>query len=591
MAEEKSTITDKETAQQERRNFVRLSALGAAAALLITSEGKAQTTPQQGVGLTPAAPTPLPALPEKIDPAKIPGLSAMIKAKSETFARSGGDKQAWEKIKSAIDSNMRVTADGSAAGSLSPFSRAIESGFVFKAEPLDANFSPLHVEPLIDQAADLLDRGLRDRATWDEQAIKMLELSLELGEYKDLDAIHAEEEQAGLYDVPSRLSAAEKSAEALNASYQQYNEDLIDRIIQDLYSTDEINKSYNASRKAAWLTGLVPARYDGQTLVEWKKYNYGGVEKEMATWAIDAAEALSAHQLFTESRSWRLQKEIFDTLTEVSKRKLPGLNSKAEWDDLNANFMRRRTLIARKYQDIKSRAAVDPDGILNYQKRLAPLRKRFHEDFRHALARLKVISQGMRDLYKYNVPLPTDEGSVDYFDRCLIWTRSAIQWLIRFSRVDQSVVVPVSMRDILGEDLYRQEREIGKWTLPLDANVFGGMVQLRVRGLSAFVVGESAEDKLWQLTVSVPPLGTVLYLSGDPIKIDQSRIPPCRFARVTKRESLREPDLVGVSSLYNASPVGLWEVQVNSSIPKEKLDKLKDIHLDIHLAYRSKSVV
>jgi hypothetical protein len=579
----------KETQRKaDRRRLLSLGALGAAS-LLIPKNVHAQepTAKQQVSKAAPAEPVP------SVDKTKGPPLEA-FKFSAQPFSRSASEQKEWDRMRNIIRSDLRPTSDGTVTGSLSAFTRRIEAGFKFKAQDRDEDFSYLHVEPLLDQAADLLDRGLRDRAVWDEQSVKMLDLTLELSEYSELDEIHAEEERRGLYDVPWKQSKADHSAEALNARYQQINEDIIDRLIADYYNDTTINEQYNAARKAGWLTGCLVYSFQGQTFAGYQKHTYGGVEKDVADHALDAADKISLHQLFTQLRSLRLQKEVFDTLTEVSKQRLPGLEARSDWDTLNANFMRRRTIVARRYQDIKSKAATDVDGILNYQKRLGPLYDRFHSDFRHALARLFVVQKGLKLIYGYSEPFPADGQAVDYFDKCMIWTRSAIQWVIRFSRQDQSLAIPISLRQILGDDAYREGRKTGKWEIDLGDKFFAKLLHLRLRGLSVFVVGDDpliggnkAEDALWSFEIRAPLSAKINHVMGTSATLDQSSVPPCQLGRVTSRDSRREPDVVGSSALYNASPIGQWQVKVHGSIPAVDLDKLKDVHLDLHLTYRN----
>lgn len=568
--------------QNERRRFLSLGALSAmgATGLILATSASASAQDKSATPSQPQTPT--------SPPAKDPGIQTQdLAVKAGTFTRTGNELQAWNRTRSLIEGELKPTIDGSSSGALVPFSRRIESGFRSKGDALEEEFSLLHVEPLIDQAADLLDRGLRDRAVWDDQAVKWLQLALELGEYKELDVIHADEEGAGLYDVPSKQSIAEYVAEDLNAKYQQVNENMVENLISTYLNVNEIYKVHNAAIKSAWLTGCLPYRFDGQVFAGYVQHSYAGVSKDVADHAYDAALDLSWHQLMVELGSQRLQKEVFDTLTEVSKRRLPGLKAKSDWDSLNANFMRRRTLVARKYQDIKSRAATEVDGLLNYQKRLVPLKERFHSDFNYALRRLTAVRQGLSIIFGYNEPFPSDANAIDYFDKCLQWTRSAVQWLIRFSRQDQSLVLPISLRTLLGDTVYKQQRETGLWEVVLDENLFPDLRHVRLRGITVFVEGDDATNKLWQMTARPPLQSSFSHLSNKSVKIDQSQIPVCRLGRITGRDSRREPDVVGMSSLYNASPIGTWGVRVNGSVPAEKLDKLKDVVIDLHLAYRS----
>lgn len=511
------------------------------------------------------------------------------------FKRSEEEKKAWETIQSILKSDYLLTSDGTPAGELSKLALRIEKDFSFIAQERDDDFSSFHIEPLLDQAADLLDRGLKDRETWDEQATKMFLLALELNEYKELDEIHQLEEANGIYDVNWKQSGAEYRAEETSSRWQSGLKSFVDNMLSNFYSGEAFNKQYNAARKASWLVGIVYYLFQGQTFSEYVKHKWGDSEKEASAFAIEAAEAQSEYSLNVQRESLALQQGVHNANSEVSKERLPGLEARSNWDILNANFLRRRTTVARNYQDIKSKAATDPDGILNYGKRLDSLKKRFHQDFRDALARLKAVQIGLRDIYGYDAPLPADESSIDYFDECLLWSRQAIQWLIRFSRAEQSFILPVSLRGIVGDNAWHDNCKSGIWEINLSEDFFIDLTHVRLRGLSASFIGSfaerrlCAEKKLWQVAIKVPPIGQINHITGNKVELDQSKIPPCRLARVTDRNSPRDPDIAGMSALFNVSPIGKWTIQVLGSVPKSSnFSEIHDIQLDLHLAFRSK---
>ena len=91
----------------------------------------------------------------------------------------------------------------------------------------------------------------------------------------------------------------------------------------------------------------------------------------------------------------------------------------------------------------------------------------------------------------------------------------------------------------------------------------------------------------------IPRVGHVVQCDGSTTIIDQSRVPECVLARVTGRESQRAPDVVGVSSLFNAAPIGKgnWRVKILGALPandntSDLTSDLEDLHIDLHLAFR-----
>jgi hypothetical protein len=174
---------------------------------------------------------------------------------------------------------------------------------------------------------------------------------------------------------------------------------------------------------------------------------------------------------------------------------------------------------------------------------------------------MKKASEGLRDLYGYTVELPKTEDTVDYFDDCLLWSRQAIEWLIKFSRRDQNVILPISVRKLVGENDWEKQvasKQI-KFKLPRES-YFDNMSHVRLRGLGAVALDDDP-DRLWQISAEVPRIGTVFHNNGTETHPDQSLLPACRLARVTRRSTARDSDVVGAAVLHNASPVGTWNVE------------------------------
>src|SRR5262249_32354933 len=108
----------------------------------------------------------------------------------------------------SLDPDLHLTRDGLPTGALGLVLQSVDSGFQ-SLQGNSGSFPLLHVEPLLDQASDLLDRGIKERSQWAELSAKALDAVLELYEFIELDRIHRNEEKEGLYDIPWLQSAAE----------------------------------------------------------------------------------------------------------------------------------------------------------------------------------------------------------------------------------------------------------------------------------------------------------------------------------------------------------------------------------------------
>lgn len=590
------------------RRELLLSGAAGILGLLIASEALSQSpsatpqpTPAPSPGILGAPLKSEPSAFMSIAPSKVPGstlpafsarstatlMSDTARPPASVFARSSNDENAWKSIKTKVRSEFRVTSDGTSVGSLSTFARSITSNLRIEAKA--DQFNSLHVEPLIDQAADLLDRGVKDRTAWDELAVKWTNLNLEMNEYVDLDEIHREEERDGLYDVPFQQSVAAYNSEVAYSWGLNFSEYKIRTWFEFLYGAGKFEEYVNAAALGGWIGGCVPWTFNGQSFAGYAQHTFNNVQDTVANHGMNSA-AITARKQFNEGyASMDLMRDSTNTLYQCSKSRLPGLLAKMNWDAKNASFQRRRTAVARKYQDLKAKAASDIDGLLNYQKRLIPLRERFQDDFNHALSRLTAVQQGLVSIYGYDGPsLPAPSKEIDYFDKCLQWTRNAIQWLIRFSRMDQNVVFPISVRSLIGGDMFKDGRKDKSWQFRLGNSNFPEMAHVRLRGISSYVMPTAGnEPRVWGFSLAVPKAGLFYHLNGTNHTVDQSKVPPCRLYRVVRRIDIRESDVAGATALFNASPIGLWTVTLDGAIPiGEDYSDLHDIHIDLHLAYR-----
>jgi hypothetical protein len=282
------------------------------------------------------------------------------------------------------------------------------------------------------------------------------------------------------------------------------------------------------------------------------------------------------------------QSENINSAAASDTKRVRGLQAKASWDTSNTAFQYQRTQVSRDMEIAKVKAATETAGVLNYGERMRPIRQRADVDFQESLAKLAATAKGLRLLYGYDVELPRP-GGVAFFDDCLLWVRKAINWLVRFRQLEQSFVLPISVRGLTPD--WGQSCHTGQFSFTVLASALAYMRHVRLRGLSVLTVvkrGEEDPASLFQATVVCPRTSTCVHLSGSTETLDQQFVPPCRIGRVTYRGNIREPDVVGSTALYNVSPIGSWQLSINTkSSTGEKLDSLTDIQLDLHLAFRA----
>ena len=521
------------------------------------------------------------------------------------------DATAWNQVVERLQSNYKITAQRSGdqttrvnelGSPLEPKYLAIDYRFVYRPEPTDAEFRYNHADILLDQAADLLDRGMRDRFDWQDLAVKSFNVSAELSEYYALDAIHKKEIEKGFYTVEAKQSNSALRAENAVISGTRTAANYLNWLIQNKYTDSELKRQTDSAQMAAFLSHL--AAYELPAQGGLVKHIWEGIERTIPEHLKEAAFTQVWHSLVSQQVGLLTQQQGHDTTVDASSRRLAGLEAKAEWDRSDVDFRRSRTKVARDIADLKMRAFTEPGGALNYEERMRPLQERFSRDFRDAVSRVKAAQQGLSLLYGYDRQLPTSiqnllnqnsSNTYKYFDDCLAWVRDAISWVVRFMQLDQQYVLPVSIRGLINNNTaWEAGRAAGSWQIQLPESMFPNQRHIRLRGLSASVkVDSDEEEDLWQVVVSVPATSYCKHLSGQNLSLDQSKIPPCRLARVKRRDDVREPDVVGLTSLHNASPLGigtqpLWKISMNTrSLQGTEINKVKDLYLDLHLAVRT----
>lgn len=511
------------------------------------------------------------------------------------------DDNEWEKLLNALK-DIQVTKDNHLNKPLQSRFMAIDNSFEFTAETTDEEFYITQAERWLDQAADLLDRSIRDRDEWNDKAVKSLQVGLELQEYVELDMIHQAEIAAGFYTLSLKESQALLNAELTN----KWGNNVAGKYIQDLlnkkFTIEEMKRQSRFAQRQAWLAHLASYEYpNGGKLLQHK---YGSDDENTSPELNkNAARGLSQHYLETQRTGLLSQAEIYQNSERVSNARIAGLQSKVDWDTKDIDFRRQRTEVAKRLADLKTKAFTETGGALNYDEQMLPIKERFQRDFRDALARIYKAADGLRLIYGYNVPLPQSitklktkdfkkerqQSPYKYLDDSIIWVRNAISWLVRFSQSDQNYVLPVSVKRLMPKEDWDKGK--GVWECEIKKDLFPGQSHVRLRGISAFVVLNPDDNAgVWQAIIRPPQQSFCEHLSGNSKDLDQCKIPPCRLGRIRTREDIRDPDITGILTLHNVSPFGKWKVEI-SKISTEDIpvEKIKDVHIDLHLAVRPSS--
>jgi hypothetical protein len=460
----------------------------------------------------------------------------------------------------------------------------IEKDFVFETTPTDEEYRPLHVEPLLDQAANLLDRCLSARYERDRLAIEKFKLETDLEQFFRTDQINDEEVKAGLFTVPYEKALLDSLAESEVETFTTDAQKEINKSIQLIRT--QFTEQKNARYAAMFLPNAPQYAVDpGETKLE--AYFVGGVAKPKLDQLAKAAELLSEAGMIYEAYNMYAQYSSYRASAGAGGFRRKSLETLAEWSRKDIAFKRQRKQVAFEIAVKRASQTYMDKGVLNYKEKIEVVEKRFSSDLREVIARLIAIQTGMKQLYGYVDPELGEFKSGFSFDDTVLWVRNAISWLVRFSRIEQNYVLPISVKQTASA--WASGLSQGEWTFDVkEETCFPAQRNIRLRGISAAITSNNA-DGLWRVSIRAPKRSYTRHIStNEVVDLDQSKLPACILGRVTNRYGRREAEITGINALHNASPFGTWSVAIApQSLEGIPTKTISDVQLDLHLAVRT----
>jgi hypothetical protein len=516
------------------------------------------------------------------------------------------DADSWNLVRERANKYYKTQHDDHAS-----ISQQVESGYLHVQLPSDVLFRMQHVEVLLDQAADLLERALAQRAEWSDLGTKAFNVSSELQQFFKIDEIHQDETAHGFYTHDAAQASADVVTQSQSQEVLSEQALFLLSLVDQYYSTDVINQQSGFSQLLAWLGHL--ANYYREANDTFMQYGWNGVEKTSHDHAKDAATGTSFQNLFLQAALLQAQGTSTYSASQSAANQAYALKIKSDWEQANISFRMRRTEVARRLADKKAREYTLPDGVLNYPERMEYLKARFDRDFRDALARMTAIVTGMQVIYGYQDKLPVSVSDVLHgkriehsgaFDECLVWVRNAISYVIRFSHAEQRYVIPISVRQLIGDGQYGsglKSHPFASWNFKITPDLFPEQYNVRVKGVSLFVVPREALlpafqgqylRGVWTGSLKAPRNSYFQHFpsgrGSETVPVDQSALPQVFSGRISCRDSYREPDVIGGTSLLNASPFGEWTVRVSrTSTEGVSISDIHDIVLDLTVVVRA----
>ncbi|MDY0872658.1 hypothetical protein [Dongia rigui] len=440
--------------------------------------------------------------------------------------------------------------------------------------------NPLHVEILLDQAADLLERAAAATRNLDELKRRQFQQRLEFSEFEQVDKIHANEIRENKYKIDGLTATAEFNGVSSAISSLTLNLEALAAHRNDYWVGENLNNMI--SRAATLLTiqqfpseGFPEQQFSFEDAASPKATN----PKAQAVWKL--SPYLIAPDLGERALQLSIQyQEMFGQRVALEAKR-EALSVKKDFETANENFQLSRIKVAR---DLVSRKLVEsaiPGSALNYDSQVKVHEELVDQDVRRALFRMMASQTGLKRIYGFDEALPGGAGSNSGADvySLLNWVRRAIDFLSISAASDQLTVMPVSIRSLLNDDtVWEEGKKHGVWTfsIPENGSVFGALGRmlsdlscLRIRGVSGFTVGST---EYWQLRIERP---TESWL-GAPLL-------PVWLGRVTDRGANADAEVAGTATWFNASLYGDWKVSLAKAAQATSSDlaAVKDVYLEL----------
>jgi hypothetical protein len=481
-------------------------------------------------------------------------------------------------------------------------------------DDMTVRYFPQHIESLLNQAADLLDRCVMAQLEWSDRAAKAAAISLEILDYIETDKIHQDEIAAGIYTVPFKQSFAEWKAYNASENALTSISTQLEWGSKNLWNIDQLQSQVFDSSRVAYLSGLAPYQttpplgpqqtYDYS--LTWQRNVHVATQDTVANHFKWATVNQAEHAFRSEWNQVLIQQKNNAGDLKAATQRASGWGSRANWDQKDIDFRRRRTEAAKKLADLKVRMVTEPGGALNYADLMMAIQRRYERDFLDALGRIAVAAAGLHRLFDYTIPFPASLHNLlnkDHQDvlaknkvsiatvatqnsaleEAVLWTRNAISWMISFAQLDQTYTRVFSIRKLVGGG-WNQGLSNGEWNFKIDESILDEC-HARIRSISLFIIGQSSG--LWSAQIKVPGSTNVRTMDGRLGPEFEQALPLCRLGRVTHRDPTMTADIGGSSSLHNASPMGEWQLHLGpTSTEDEPLSTITDIHLDLELTAR-----
>jgi hypothetical protein len=407
------------------------------------------------------------------------------------------------------------------------------------AGALDWHLNKRRVEQNLEDAKGYLQRCLQLRQQYGELAKLRNDTRFKGEEFVRLDLVHLEEVDAGLYKLPWQEAADDRAA-----------------LETAVGITEEM------MRGAATGPGYVYSTVLSESRVQQYISDAADLAKNASSSPLkndirQGAAATTKYRTQIENATW--QQEL-----AAVRGKLATAQRKEAYLRKDEGFRSHRAAISRQLAWLQMHEHCRENSALNYSERLIRQKALFDINLQCLIERVRVLEPGLRDTYHIDIPVGTpNTGSI--LDTLSVWLVKAQNELSKYKQFQRMGVYPARSNGTLQVTPRTSSSSLDTLRVDLTVGVPSG--DSRLRGINFEYFGD--QRRPIELEVS-PPGGIV----GAPL----------HFGRVCPFTPALEPKPQYADMLWNASPLGTWQVQGRFD---QGAGAISDLVMYVWLAYQT----
>lgn len=395
--------------------------------------------------------------------------------------------------------------------------------------PVGYEYAYWQVETLLNQASEILDRLLRERSQYDDLRARELGLWLELAESAN---------ELELYKL--KIGASGHLAERDNAQSELSSLDKSRTQVSSISGAIPLDSATHNEDARVWYFNH--QNYDTST---------GGMHYHLRPTAISVAASLR-------------QQIRDDGAREVLARRVT--NGQADADRLEIASKRLEEI--HRVKD----ASTKGDGPMDFASRYLALERQIAVDYQAARERIAAVIRGLELYFGFDTARDGAlEDNPSIFELS-VWARKATNWLVKSSHKDQAITLTISLKEMLAGDWTKFASEMkslgrAECAFKLDSlpNLPASCYLPRLAGISAYYVSATYEGPL-AVAITVPKEAKTQRPSLGAMEIvELVQVATCYLGRVSNAKDMRPPEVAGVISLRNLSPLtrdsGTWKIR------------------------------